>query len=282
MEKNNYMQSIMNIYSKLKGAEKRVADYILKNPFEIIHMTITELSEKCKCGEATVFRLSKKLGYTGFQQLKISIASENVEPIKNVHWEIKKDDDITIIKQKVFNSTINSLKETLNLNDSKNLNEAIKILSESNKKVFYGMGGSSAIALDAYHKFLKIDKDCIYHSDSHFQAMLSASLNEKDCILAISNTGSNKELIENLKIAKENNTKIISITSNIKSPIAKVSDIILIAYGKENDFKSEASESRISALTLIDTIFVGSCLKKKDDYFCNLEKIRNSISKKRF
>lgn len=76
--------------------------------------------------------------------------------------------------------------------------------------------------------------------------------------------------------------KVISITSNLKSPISKVSDIILVSYGKENQFKSEAMESRITSLSLIDCLFVSVCLKNKDEYFLTLKNIRQAIAEKRY
>ncbi|MBU3190024.1 MurR/RpiR family transcriptional regulator [Clostridium bowmanii] len=276
------IESLRNIYSELKGAEKRVGEYILKNSKDIIHSSITELAENCKCGEATVFRLSKKLGFKGYQDLKISIASEIVKPLVNIHEEIKENDDSLVIMQKIFNSTISSLNETLRINDNKELDKAIGYIHSAKRIAFFGMGGSAAIALDAYHKFMRTGKYCAFHEDSHFQAMVSAMYDENDCIIAISNTGSNKELVENLQIAKENGVKIISITSNYKSPILKVSDVVLVSYGKENLSKSEAMDSRISALTLIDCMFVGTCLKDKENYYKALGQIREGIAIKRY
>lgn len=276
------IERLRNIYSELKGAEKRVGEYILKNPEDIIHLSITELAENCKCGDATVSRLSKKLGFKGYQDLKIRIASEIVKPIVNIHEEIKENDDSLVLMQKIFNSTISSLNETLKINDSKKLDKAIGYIHNSKRLAFFGMGGSAAIALDAYHKFMRTGKYCIFHDDSHFQAMISSMYDENDCIIAISNTGSNKELVENLKIGKEKGVKIITITSNYKSPISKVSDVVLVSYGKENLSRSEAMESRISALSLIDCIFVGTCLKDKDNYYKVLGEIREAIAIKRY
>jgi len=277
-----YLQKIMDIYSNLKGAERRVADYVLKNPRDIIHLSITELADRCSCGEATISRFSKKLGYKGYQELKIKIAGEVVDPIIDVHEEIKNNDDTAIVMQKIFNSTINSLKKTLSINDYNNIEKVADIIVNSNKVAFLGMGGSSAIALDAYHKFLKVKDNCIYHSDSHFQAMIMSNFTENDCVIAISNTGSNKELVENINIAKKNKAKVISITSNLKSPLSSVSDVVLVSYGMENKFKSEAVESRISALTLIDSVFVCTCLKDKSSYFESIKSIREAIAEKRY
>jgi DNA-binding MurR/RpiR family transcriptional regulator len=282
MEQVSCLHKIREVYPVLKDAEKRVAEYILQNPNDIIHYSITELAETCKSGEATVFRLCKRLGYKGYQELKIKIASEVVSPIEDIHEEIKEEDNSFIIMQKIFNSTIYSLNQTMKINDSQLIDKAVNILDRSKRVAFFGMAGSAAVALDGYHKFLRTGKQCEFHNDSHFQAMVSAMFKEDDCIIAVSNTGSTKELIENLSTAKENGTKIISITSNAKAPIAKVTDITLICFGQEHKFKTEAMDSRISALSLIDCLFVGLCLKNKEEYFESLGKVRKSIAKMKY
>lgn len=282
MDSAGCLQRLREIYNTLNGAEKRVAEYILNDPQNIVQLSITELAEQSKSGEATIFRLCKKLGYKGYQELKIKIAGEVISPIENIHEEINEGDNALLIMQKVINSTISSLNETLKINDYRELEKAINIISSSRQVAFFGMGGSASVASDGYHKFLRSGKKCEYNSDSHFQAMIASIYDENDCIVAISSTGSNKELVENIKIARENGVKIIAITSNSKSPISKVSNVVLISYGIETSFKSEAMESRISALTLIDCLFVGVCLKNKDDYFKHLAKIRSAIAHKRY
>lgn len=282
MEQISCLQKIRDVYADLKDAEKRVAEYILQNPNDIIHYSITELAETCKSGEATVFRLCKRLGYKGYQELKIKIASEVVSPIEDIHEEIKEEDTSFIIMQKIINSTIYSLNQTMKINDAQILDKAIEMLNKCERIAFFGMAGSAAVAMDAYHKFLRTGKECVFHNDTHFQAMVSAMFGENDCIIAVSNTGSTKDLIENLNTAKGNGAKIISITSNSKSPIAKVSDITLVCFGKEYKFKTEAMDSRISALSLIDCLFVGLCLKNKEEYFESLAKVRKAIAKMKY
>jgi RpiR family transcriptional regulator, carbohydrate utilization regulator len=282
MEQLSCLQKIREIYSELKDAEKRVAEYILQNPHDIIHYSITELAETCKSGEATIFRLCKRLGYKGYQELKIKIASEVVSPIEDIHEEIKEEDNSFMIIQKIINSNIYSLSQTMKINDANKVDEAVKLLNNCERINFFGMGGSAATAFDAYHKFIKTGKKCEYQNDTHIQAMLAAMVGKDDCIIAISNTGSNKELIENLTTAKKNGAKIISVTSNGKAPIAKVSDIILVSFGKESKFKTEAMDSRISALALIDCLFVGLCLKNKEEYFESLAMVRKAIAKKNY
>ena len=64
------------LYNEMGKAEKQVADWIEANPGKIISLSIVELAEQCRCSEATIVRFSKRLGMSGFQELKISLAAE--------------------------------------------------------------------------------------------------------------------------------------------------------------------------------------------------------------
>lgn len=281
-ENKSCLDRIKEVYSSLNTAGKKVAQYILENPKEIIRLSITELADNSNASETTVFRLCNKLGYKGYQDLKISLASAIVDPIENIYEEIKENDDMYILMHKVMSSNMCSIENTFKINKSTELEKAIAMILKAEKIMFFGMGGSGIIAEDAHHKFVRTGINCVSASDSHWQAMYTSMAGEDDVIVAFSNSGSNKELIETIEIAKKNHIKIISITSNAKSPIAKVSDIVLVCYGNETMFRSEAMESRISTLALVDCLYIGVALKRKEETLKNLEKIRKSIAVKRF
>jgi len=116
---------IRGILPSLKSAESRVATYILKNPKQIIHLSITELAEFAQSAEATIFRLCKRLGYGGYQAFKISLASDLVKPLQNIHQEITPDDSLLTIAAKVFHSNMEALQDTLTLVDEKSLEKAL-------------------------------------------------------------------------------------------------------------------------------------------------------------
>ena len=282
VENKSCLDRIREKYSNLNNAEKKAAKYILEYPSDIIHFSITELADASKASETTIFRLCNKLDYKGFQDLKINLAGDFVQPMENIYEEIKEKDDMFIIMNKVMNSNVASIEATMKINNSLELEKAVELILKADQLMFFGMGGSGAIASDAYHKFIRTGIRCSCNSDSHWQVMLAAMAKANDVLIAFSHSGSNKDLIETIGIAREKGVKIISVTSNAKSPIAKVSDIVLVSYGKEAMFRSEAMESRITALILIDCLYVGVALKKKDMVLDTLGKIREGIATKRF
>ena len=80
---------IRKLYPEMGRAEKKIADYILENSRNITECSVTELAKICGCGDATVVRFSRRLGYDGFQALKIGIAGE-LGNASTVSGEIKK------------------------------------------------------------------------------------------------------------------------------------------------------------------------------------------------
>lgn len=273
---------LRSIYPSLTAAEQRAAGYILENPREIIHLSITELAEETQTAEATIFRLCKRLGYRGFQAFKIALASDLVDPVQNIHEDVQPGDDMLTIAQKVFHSNVQCLQETLKIQEKSALERAVELLTTARRVEFYGSGGSGAIALDAYHKFMRTGIWCQAHNDAHFQVMAASLLGPGDVAVGISHTGANRDVFEALKIAREAGAKTIGITNFMKSPLTTVTDICLFTSARETRFRSEAMSSRISQLAIIDALVVGVSLKRQQEALASLQKIRQAIANKRF
>lgn len=62
----------------LSPAERRVADTILRDPLGIIHMSVSELATLAETSAATVVRLCTSIGLRGYQELKITLATQSM------------------------------------------------------------------------------------------------------------------------------------------------------------------------------------------------------------
>ncbi|HYZ15361.1 MAG TPA: MurR/RpiR family transcriptional regulator, partial [Candidatus Acidoferrum sp.] len=147
---------LQGAYSGLRAAEQRVADFILAHPDELIYLTVTELAERTNTSESTVVRLCQKIGYKGYQEFKIVLARDLVEPTTEIYAAIEPDDDVQTVKQKVFQANAQALRDTIEVLDDAELQKAVDALAGARRVEIYGVGGSGPLALDAYHKFLKL------------------------------------------------------------------------------------------------------------------------------
>ncbi|KQL52466.1 RpiR family transcriptional regulator [Heyndrickxia shackletonii] len=272
---------IKTMYSQFSEKEKAIADYILEDPQKIIHSTINQVADDLFVADATVFRFCKRIGFNGFQSMKIALASEIVAPIKNIHEEIQEGDSVKVIAEKVFKANIQTLEETLHTFSDSKMEDAIKLILEANVVGFYGSGGSGVIAMDAHHKFMRTGIQSMAYTDSHFQIMSAAQLTEQDVVVLISHSGSNKDIMDVLQIAKKNGAKSIGITNLAKSPLSQKVDIPLYTISQETDYRSEALSSRIAQLSIIDSLYVNVMARRDKFGQESLQKMREAISLKK-
>ncbi len=248
------MHNIRTLYDDMGRSEKRIADYILSNTQSIIEMSISELASKCGSGDATVVRFSRRLGFTGYQALKLGIAAE-ISSVSAIDRTINKTDSCYEIFQKRINDILISLKNTESVLNHTQLELAAKSIMAAKKIYIFGLGNSSAIAMDATHKFLRLGLNAQSCCDNHLQTIIASHLDKDSVAIGISHSGSSKDIVEALQVAKNNNAKTICITNYGNSPILAVSDIRLFTQSEETKRSILAMSSRIAQLTIFDAIY---------------------------
>ncbi|SFC11772.1 transcriptional regulator, RpiR family [Alkalibacterium subtropicum] len=280
-QNKNTQMRIRSIYSTLSDKERLMADFILEHPEKIIHGTINEIAEELNLADSTVFRFTKKLSYKGFQDLKISLATESVNAMKDVHEKVSKSDDEKTILEKVFCSNIKTLQDTLEVIDDIAFARAVDTILHANKIELFGFGGSNVIAMDGYHKFIRTGLTVSAQTDSHMQLISASQLTEGDVAVLISHTGHSKDILEILETVKEQQVATICITGFTQSPLSQGSDISLYTLSEETDFRSEALASRIAQLSILDALYVNVMASLDDKGQASLQHVRKAIQKKR-
>lgn len=272
---------IKTSYSGFSEKERQIADYILTAPENIVHSTINQVAEDLGVADATVFRFCKRIGFKGYQAMKIALATEVVSPIEDIHETITESDNEKAVAEKIFQSNIRTLESTQKIIESMNFEDAVKALLQARRIEFYGSGGSGIIASDAHHKFIRTGIPSVAYTDSHLQLMSASQLTEEDVVVFISHSGTNKDILEVFNVVKETGAKAVAITNYAKSPLSQKADIVLYSVSTETDYRSEALSSRIAQLSIIDSLYVNIMLAKKDEAKESLQKTRNALSIKR-
>lgn len=272
------IRSIFNILTK---AEQKVGEYILANPAEVIHLSITELADAAGSAEATVFRLCQKLDFKGYQSFKIALAGELYSPLQSVYQEIDPEDSVTEITEKVFHNIWEGLQDTVRIIDEQALTKAIDVLAVANRIDAYGSGGSGIIANDIEHRFMRFGIPVRAYSDAHMQISSAALLGPQDVVIAISHTGSNRDLLDSVEKAKESGAAVIAITSHMKSPLSQIADISLYGMAKETEYRSESMACRLIHLAIVDVLYIGVMFRNQEKIVENMQKIRQAIAVRR-
>ena len=277
---NKTTLNINILYNKMGKAEKRIADWLLENPGEILPLSIIDLADKCSCSEATVVRFAQRLGFSGYQELKISLAQESNST--SVSTNITSNDSLAEIYDKVCNDIYCSLERTKLVLDTATLEKVCDCIAASEKIVIFGLGNSASIALDASHKLQRTGCNAYAYSDNHMQVIAASHLKPNDVAIGISHSGSSKDIVEALKIAKENGAITVAITNSGKSPIQKHSDFTLFTASDETKHNLLALNSRIAQLSIINAIYFYLVYNKSDKALESIKGTEHALLSKKY
>ncbi|MGL4572672.1 MAG: MurR/RpiR family transcriptional regulator [Clostridium sp.] len=261
------------------GSEQKLGTYILANKDEVVSLSAQEFAERVNVSAAGVVRFSKKLGFKGFTALKVELAKESDEEPIDFTEMISKNDDVKTMVKKTMKSNISTIEKTYNLLNLDLLEDAINSISKAKKIYIYGVGASGLVALDFQYKLLRIKKEAFYTTDSHIQLTTSSHIEKDDVVIAISYSGETKEVNAAVYEAKSKGAKVIAITKYVSSTLSKNADIPLYIPNEEREIRLGAIASRISALTLIDILYLGIAKEGIDRTTDYIKETRRVIQK---
>jgi Transcriptional regulators len=270
------------MYDDMGPSEKKIANWLLENQNEIISLSISELAEKCSCGDATIVRFARRLGLVGYQELKISIAQETADSGRVVNKSITKEDSCLEVFSKVINDIYRSLEHTRKVLNADNMEMAAKKIMNARRIVIFGLGNSASVAIDAQHKFLRIGLDAAAYCDNHMQAITASHLTMNDVAIGISYSGSSKDVVEALKLSRESGAATICITNFGKSPIIKQSDITLFTASEETKYTILGMNSRLAQLAIIDSIYIYIIFHKSEEAIKAIHDTERSLQSKKY
>lgn len=260
---HNCLIKIRAVYDSLKTAEKKAVDFLLEQPEEVQNLTIVDFASQAGCSEATIVRLSKRLGYEGFPELKADFSSCDANGDDFEYEGISKHDDYTTIVRKVFDATIIALKDTVEIMDTAAYDQAVTALLGAHKILWCGLGDAALVAMEACQRFVRIGERSMVSQDPDVELIMSSQLEPDDVLIAISHSGKSRPVLDSVKIAQKTGATIIAITNFPISPLAKNADIVLLtaAFSTQPD-TGEVISKRVAELCIIESLYTNYLLKK--------------------
>ncbi len=252
---------IKAIRDSLSTSETKLADFILNSSNAIRELSSQELANVASVSQSSVVKFTQKLGYKGYPTFKLAVIDAlNSEAIKNnsnhLLGKITLNDSLEQLASKLLNSKISVLNETKDLNETKSVNQAVTLIKSAKRILICGLGGSALVGYDFSYKLQKIGFSAFANSDPHAQLAYAATFSKDDLIFAISESGFTHEVIQICQQAKQNNTKIISLTKYGKTPVSQTSDVKLYSVAENESIRLSSILARTSQEFMIDILFI--------------------------
>jgi RpiR family transcriptional regulator, carbohydrate utilization regulator len=246
---------------QLRPSERKLADYVLEAPREVLDLSMTDFAARAGVSQPTIARFCQALGFSGFREFKIRLAQSVAADVPTVYRDVKSDEPAAGVAAKVLDRTIGALIAVRNSLSSDSVAAAIDLLARARRIEFYGAGGSGIAALDMQHKFFKLGVPSVAYSDPHTYTTSAALLGEGDVVVAISNTGRTKDILDACKSALNGGAKVIAITHG-NSALARLASVGLFANVDEDTDIFSPMTSRVSHLAIGDILAVGLALAR--------------------
>ncbi|MDD3429809.1 MAG: MurR/RpiR family transcriptional regulator [Oscillospiraceae bacterium] len=279
--KHDLILKINAQYNQFTKAEKKVADYVLKNPSTVLFMSITDLAEACTVGDTSVFRFCKTMEMCGYQEFKMQLSlSLNSAGNDARSAAVEEKDDMTAMAKKIMQNNVNALTETNALLQPENFEKVMQALLSAENIYFFGVGASMLTAMEGMNRFLRITPRVFAFADGHMQAMGASILTPRDTAVIISYSGSTKDTVHVAKLVQQTGAKIICITRFIKSPLTAYAYATLLCGSNEGPLQGGSTSAKISQLYLIDLLYMEYYRRKYTDSALNNERTSSAVIEK--
>lgn len=231
----------MKLRPILTDTEIEIADFILENKFDIVNDSTQTLALKTKTSPAAIIRFSKKIGFSGFSQLKIELAKDLSNDSMEFDNLLDPHENIDSLIKKAYHSNIQTIEKTYGLIDPKVIERVSQEIILCRNIYLFGIGGSGTVCEDFQHKLLRIGKTSIYYADTHLQLTAVPNMQEDDLAFFISYSGKTKEVVTAAKWVKQMGMKSVAITQSAYNDLGKLVDMVITIPIEEKELRIGAT-----------------------------------------
>ncbi len=244
----------------LSDAERKAAAYIIEEPRTAVFCTISELARKAETSSASIVRLCKKVGVSGYRDLQRLLSKdiysardddEEPAPVFDLDSEARPED---LLKKAALDAK-RSIDRLLAIMDPESIATAVTMIREARSVAVFGIGASGLAAFDLQQKLLRLGIPCLFAFDIHLQITTACGLGPGDVALTISNSSKTEGVLRAAHEAKESGARVIALTRVGSNPLSRLADLTLPIPADEAVFRRGAAASRITQLVVIDAIY---------------------------
>lgn len=229
-----YIARIQLRYEELRNSERKLADYFLqRNLEEPLTDSVKQLAQNAQVSVASVIRFCQELGYAGYAEFKLMTRQAGFLPSVG---NITLDEDMSSadLKRNICDFAGVSIQKCIQTIEDDQLEQAITAVVRAKRLMICGIGTSAGIAVAAANTFMNLGIPSFPLSEELLMMRTVSMLEQKDVVLAISNCGYVKPIVDTLKIARDAGVITILITGEEKSLAQKYADCVLRTSGYGN------------------------------------------------
>jgi len=251
---NGALASLRSVGKGLTPALQKIAEYVRENPEQLLYQTVVEVAEASGSSEASVIRFCRDLGFSGFQEFKLALASDlAANPVGLTPQENPRT--APEVLEYVTHHARQALEDTVRMLDLAAVEAVVERILTAGRLEFYGVGASGVTALDFAYKFLRLGYMAQGYADPHLAAMSASTLDARAVAVGISRSGTTIDTVKALELAQQAGATTVAITHRAKSPLARTAAFTLTTPVAESPLTGGSVSAKMGQLLLLDLLY---------------------------
>ena len=210
------LEKRIELCDSMTPLESEIASYILNNKDEITKLKILELADILFISKSAIHRFVKKIGFNGFNDLKVSIAKENADLLENnsyinVNYPFQAKDNPRQIAFKLLELYEKAIKDTFEYVDLDQIKAVSQLIDSADVIDVYTHAHNSNIAENFQDKMLTIGKSVNCPSSFYNQRLTVLASDQKHVAIILSYSGKATFILLIIKKLYEKGVKVIQI-----------------------------------------------------------------------
>ncbi|RDY27495.1 MurR/RpiR family transcriptional regulator, partial [Lachnotalea glycerini] len=245
------LELIKDNYQEIFSAERKVADFILKNPENAVNSNVSELAQKSGVSDATIIRFCKHIGFQGYYQMRIQLSADlGRHSAANMLNEIDESDPVSSMFQRFANNLI-EIGRNISV---KEMEYCVGLINGADHVHLIAVGNTSPHAMYMGFRLERLGVHATYNMLPEYMMNHINLAKENDIIIALSESGSSKQIIQMLDFAKRKGLKNIVITGYRHSPVSKYADCLLLTKVAGEAFDYLKEYSHLNCIAVVDAV----------------------------
>ncbi len=251
IQSKSVIEAIKENYDQIFSSEKKVADFILSFPELAVNANVSELANYSNVSDATVIRFCKHIGYQGYYQMRIILSRDFGRNQIDHGSEVNGEDDSVYGVFKMYASNMLKIGQSLDHGIILNCANLIKNCRQAH---IIAVGNTNPLSQHMGFRLGRLGVKCSYGAQPEYFLNHINLADTGDIVVAISQSGCSKQVVQGMELAKEKGLKRIAITAYEFSPVSRLADYLLLSSVGEKSFSYYKNYSHLNEFAVIDAL----------------------------
>lgn len=250
---------------QLRQAEQLVADYALAHPGVVVNSSITDLARLVGTSGATVLRMCRSLEYGGFPDFKLALARDlaRADQDGDQTEALALDDTADRVAYLAFRQLLQSLDETMELQQATQLELAVSTLTEAPAVLVTASASRANLAAEAHRRLLQLG----VHASLILPQVASELLvmgTPGAAVFAFADAAVDPWLADVLQFAPRGGFRTVLCTAQMGDPLEGLADVVLHAAWRPYRAGELELDSLAAELSILEAVVFACALRNYD------------------